>query len=140
MARIDTDSIDNDSNVTGWVGWVYFAGFMMCIIGAFQIILGMTALLNDEYYIAVGSSLLVADYTTWGWFHLLYGIIVLMAGMSLFSGRTWARVVGTILASFNLLMQFSFVSAYPIWSIIMIVIDILIIYALTVHGREVRVS
>ena len=130
----------NNNEVTGWVGWVYFAAFMMVLMGIFQVIMGMTALLNDQYYVAAQGHLLVLDYTQWGWIHLLFGIVVIVAGSSLFNGRMWARVLATILVSLNLIAQFAFVSVYPIWSIIMIIIDILIIFALTVHGAEARVE
>ena len=123
---------------SGWVGWVYFAAFMLVLTGFFQIIVGLTALLNDTYFVAVKSTLLVLDFTTWGWVHLGFGVITLLAGMSLFNGSTWARVVAILLAVLNLLTQFAFVSVYPVWSIIMMVVDVLVIYALTVHGGEVR--
>ncbi len=125
---------------SGWVGWVYFAAFMLVLTGFFQIIVGLTALLNDTYFVAVKSTLLVLDFTTWGWVHLGFGVITLLAGMSLFNGSTWARVVAILLAVLNLLTQFAFVSVYPVWSIIMMVVDVLVIYALTVHGDEARLD
>lgn len=126
--------------VTGWVGWVYFAGFMMLMAGIFQTVLGLTALLNDKFYLALQGRLLVFDFTTWGWIHLLLGIVIIVAGTSLFSGRMWARAVGVVLASLSLLAQFAYVSAYPVWSIILMVISVLVIYALTVHGGEAAVD
>jgi hypothetical protein len=125
---------------TGWVGWIYFAGFMMIMLGVFQSIAGLTALLNDTFYVAHQGKLLVLDYTQWGWIHLLMGILIIVAGTSLFNGRMWARVLGVVLASLNLLAQFSFVSVYPLWSIIMMVVDVLVIYALTVHGSEAAIE
>jgi hypothetical protein len=130
----------NSNEVTGWVGWVYFAGFMMVILGIFQSIAGLTALLNDQFYVKLQSHLLVFDYTRWGWIHLLFGILVIVAGTNLFSGRTWARAVAVLLVTANLIAQFAFVSAYPVWSIIMMIVDVLIIYALTVHGGEARID
>jgi len=124
--------------VTGWVGWIYFAGFMMLLIGFFQSILGLTALLNNQFYLSLHGRLLVWNYTAWGWIHLIFGVIILLAGMSLFTGSTWTRVVAVILTTFNLMAQFAFVSVYPVWSIIMMVIDVLILYALTVHGGELK--
>jgi hypothetical protein len=131
---------NNTPEVTGWVGWVYFAGFLMILQGVFQAILGLTALLNDKFYVAAQGHLLVLDYTQWGWIHLLFGVLVIVAGTSVFNGSTWARVVGALLAAGNLVLQFAFVSAYPLWSIILMIIDVLIIYALTVHGGEARVD
>ena len=124
--------------VTGWVGWIYFAGFMMLLIGFFQSILGLTALLNNQFYLSLHGRLLVWNYTAWGWIHLIFGVIILLAGMSLFTGSTWTRVVAVILTTLNLMAQFAFVSVYPVWSIIMMVIDVLILYALTVHGGELK--
>lgn len=123
--------------VTGWVGWVYFAAFMLVIIGFFQGILGLTALLNDHFYVAMNGTLLVFNYATWGWIHLIFGIVALVTGTALFNGSTWARVVAVILVGINFLMQFAFVSVYPVWSIILMVVDVLVLYALTVHGREI---
>ncbi len=130
----------NNQEVTGWVGWVYFAGFMLLLSGIFQTISGLTALLNDKFYVATQGHLLVFDVTTWGWIHLFLGIVIICAGTALFSGKTWARVVGVIMATLNFIAQFAFVSEYPIWSIIAMVLDLLVIYALTVHGREARVE
>jgi hypothetical protein len=131
---------NNKPVVTGWVGWVYFAAFMMVLIGFFQIILGLTALLNDTYFANLHGTLVVLDYTTWGWVHLTFGVIALLAGMSLFNGSAWARVVAILLATMNLLGQFVFLSVYPVWSIILMVVDVLVIYALTVHGGEAGVD
>jgi len=134
-------AINNYSpQVTGWVGWVYFAAFLLVIIGFFQTILGFTALLNDQFYVTLGGTLLLFDYTAWGWVHLLFGILALVTGTALFNGSRWARVVATILVTINFLMQFAFVSVYPIWSIIVMVIDVLILYALTVHGHEAALA
>lgn len=127
-----------NNKVTGWVGWVYFAAFMVLLAGIFQLVSGFAALLSPDYYGVVNGSLLVLDLTTWGWVHMLLGIALLCAGTALFSGKTWARVVAIILAMLNLLAQFAFLSEYPIWSIIIIAVDVMVIYALTVHGHEVK--
>lgn len=127
---------NNNGNVTGWVGWVYFAAFMVILAGIFQMISGFAALLSPDYYRLQSGTLLVLDLTTWGWIHLLLGIALLCVGTALFSGRTWARVVAVILVTLNLIAQFAFLSEYPIWSMIIIAVDVLVIYALTVHGRE----
>lgn len=127
---------NSQKQVTGWVGWVYFAGFMMVVMGIFQTIAGLTALLNDKFYVVTENSLAVFNFTTWGWIHLILGIVVLSAGSAIISGHVWGRVVGVVLATFSLLANFLFITAYPIWSIVVMVIDVLIIYALTVHGSE----
>ena len=124
------------TNVSSWVGWVYFAAYLLIAVGFFQSILGFSALLNDEWLVEVGGSLLVLDYTTWGWIHLILGIVAMVVGTGLFSGGGWARILAIILVMFNFFAQFAFLSVYPIWSITIIVVDLLILYALTVHGSE----
>lgn len=128
----------NSNEPTGWVGWVYFAGFMLVLSGILQSLAGLTALLNDEYFVVTKRAILSIDITAWGWIHLVIGIIVLCAGVALFKGSTWARVVGVMVAIASFIAQFAFVSSYPIWSITAMVISLLVIYALTVHGDEAK--
>ena len=125
-----------NNKVTGWVGWVYFAAFMVLIAGIFQLVSGFAALLSPDFYRMQNGSLVVFDLTTWGWVHMLLGIALLCVGTALFSGKAWARVVAVILAMLNLIAQFAFLSEYPLWSFIIIAVDVLVIYALTVHGSE----
>ncbi len=128
-------AVDN-KEVTGWVGWVYFAGLLMMIAGVFQGIAGLTALLKDDFYVVTERSLLAFNVTTWGWIHLLLGVVLLAAGSAVINGRTWGRIVAVILATLSAMLNFLFISAYPVWSIMVVVVDILIIYALVVHGDE----
>lgn len=123
---------------TGWVGWVFFAGFLMMLSGVFQMIAGFTALFKDDVYLVTERSLVAFDYSQWGWVHLLFGLFLFLTALSLMAGNMWGRVVGVILATFSAIANFAFISAYPIWSITVIVIDIFIIYALLVHGDEAR--
>lgn len=124
----------NDTN--GWVGWVYFAGILMVIMGIFQSIAGLTALLNGEFFVVTQDKLVTFDYTQWGWIHLILGGVVMAAGSAVMNGRLWGRIIGVILATLSALANFAFISAYPIWSVLIIAMDILIIYALVVHGSE----
>jgi len=124
--------------VTSWVGWVYFAGLLLILSGAFQMIAGLTALLNDKFYAVTHQSLLVFDITTWGWVHMLLGLLVIVTGTAVMSGQTWSRVVAVVLASLVVIEQFAFITAYPIWSIVMIGVAVLTIYALAVHGGELK--
>jgi hypothetical protein len=124
---------------TGWVGWVVFAGILMFLAGSFNAIAGIVALFNRNYYLVPSEGLLVkVDYKAWGWTLLIYGIIVMIAGLGVLVGQTWARVIGVILAGVNAVLNLGFLAAYPIWSTIVIVLDVVVIYALTVHGRETR--
>jgi len=124
---------------TGWVGWIVFAASMMIMLGSFHAIQGLVALFDDEYFLVGKNGLAVSvDFTAWGWAHLIYGIVVAGAGVALFAGRMWARIVGVLLALGSSLVNLAFLAAYPIWSTIMIALDILVIYALTAHGREMK--
>jgi hypothetical protein len=118
---------------------IIFGGIMMLMMGAFQIIEGLVALFNDEYYFVTRNGLIVSlDYTAWGWTHLIIGLIAVGAGIGVLLGQMWARVVGIIIAVVSALANIAFLSAYPVWSTIVIATDVLVIYALTVHGREVK--
>jgi hypothetical protein len=123
---------------TGWVGWIYFGGTMLVLAGTFNIIEGLVALFNDQYYVPTRQGLLVFDVTGWGWIHLVIGGLAIIVGVGLFTGATWARVAGVILAGVNAIAQLAFLSAYPLWAIIVITLDVLIIWALIVHGAEAK--
>ncbi len=124
---------------TGWVGWIVFSGLLMIMIGVFQAIMGFVALFKEDYYLVGREGLVVElDYTTWGWTHLILGTLVLLAGLGILAGQMWARVIGIILAMLSAIVNLAFLAAYPVWGIIVITMDVLIIYALCVHGREVK--
>ena len=124
---------------TGWTGWIAFAAVMMVLLGSFHAIQGLVALFKDEYYLVSDRGLIVhVDYTGWGWTHLILGIIIALAGISLFTGRMWARIVAVLVAMLSAIVNIGFLAAYPIWSTIMIAMDILIIWAVMVHGAEMK--
>lgn len=131
-------SANKSNEVTNWVGWVFFAGFMMIMQGFFNIIIGFTALFNSEWLVITSERVLVYDITTWGWFHLLLGIVVSAAGAAIMRGAMWARMVGVIAAVVSALGALTMVDVYPWWALILIAVDILIIYAITVHGNELE--
>jgi hypothetical protein len=126
------------SRSSGWVGWVYFGGAMMILLGTFNIIEGLVALFNDQYYVPTSQGLLVFDITGWGWVHLIIGGIAVVVGVGLFTGATWARITGVALCSLNAIAQLAFLSAYPVWAVIVIALDVLVIWALIVHGDEAK--
>ena len=131
---------DYDRNTaTKWVGWVLFAGILMLTDGFFNIIQGFVALVRDDFY-AVGKNGLVVsvDYTAWGWTLLLLGLLLVATGYGVMVGQTWARVTGVILAILNAIVNMLFMPAYPIWAIMVITIDVFVVYALIVHGREAK--
>jgi hypothetical protein len=124
---------------TAWTGWVVFASFMMIMVGSFQIVEGVVALFNNGFY-AVGRTGLVvhASYTAWGWWHLILGVLLIVGGIGILAGNMAARILGVALAGLSALSNLLFISANPFWSTIVITVDVLVIYALTVHGRELR--
>ncbi len=126
------------SGPSGWVGWGYFASLMMMMLGGFQAIAGLVAIFKDDFYVVTSHSLVAFNYTTWGWIDLVMGIVIFLAGVALLSGAMWARVIATVLAALSLFANMGFMDAYPLWSILMIVVDVLVIYALTVHGDELK--
>ena len=124
---------------TGWVGYVVFAGVMLIMLGGFQAIEGLVAIFRDDYYLVTQRGLLLTmDFTAWGWTHLILGAVAVIAGIGVLLGQTWARVIGVIIAVLSALSNIAFLPAYPIWATIIIALDVLAIYALTVHGREVQ--
>lgn len=123
---------------TGWVGWVYFAGALLLLNGGIQVVAGLTGIFNGNFYASVNGHLIAFNYGTWGWIHLLLGLVVIAAGIGVISGQTWARVVAIFAVIVAALSHFSFLSVYPLWSIVLLIIDALVIYALTMHGGEVK--
>lgn len=121
---------------TGWVGWAVFAAIMMMLAGIFQAIFGLAAILDDNFFVVTQSQLLLFDLTTWGWVHLIAGILLFFASASLMAGGMYGRIIGVILAFLSAVVNIANISAYPIWSVVIITIDVLIIYALIAHGHE----
>ena len=116
-------------------GWILFASFMMIVVGTMGALNGLIALINDEIYVVTADSIIAFDFTTWGWIHLILGIVVVLAGFALLSGAVWARIVAAILASMSIVSQVGTIEAYPFWSIAIIGIDIAEIYAVCTMGR-----
>lgn len=129
---------NNSADVSGWIGWVYFAGFMLTLVGVFHAIAGLVALFKDEVYVVAEESVWLLDYTSWGWIHLLFGIFLLFAGAAIMAGKMWGRVVGIIFSGLAMIANFAFIPVYPFWSIMMVVVSVLVLFALIVHGDEAQ--
>jgi hypothetical protein len=129
----------SDVEPTGWVGWITFAGIAMIVLGAFQIIEGLVAVFQRGYYLVTSSQLLVhVSYTEWGWVHFGIGVVIAVVGVGVMTGAMWARVAGITLAVVSAILNLAFIAAYPVWGIIIIALDVIVIYALAVHGREMK--
>lgn len=124
---------------TGWVGWIAFASMMMIMLGSFQVIIGLTALFQSGYFLVGEENLLVSvDFTAWGWTHVALGVVALAAAFGLLAGQLWARIVGIALAMLSALVNLAFIAAYPLWSIMVIALDVVVIYAIAAHGEEAK--
>ena len=119
------------------VGLTLFAGVLMITVGVFQAIQGVVALFNDTFYVVGQKWTFTFDVTTWGWIHLLAGALLVVAGFFLFQGAVWARVVGVGVAILSAVLNFMWLPYYPVWSMLIIALDVFVIWALTVHGRDV---
>jgi hypothetical protein len=108
-----------------------FAGVIMIMVGCFQAFVGLAAIFEDEFFVVAPNYLFEVDTTTWGWIHLLLGLLVAFAGYALFAAKTWARVVGVTLATLSAIANFLFIPYYPFWSILMIALAVWVIWALT---------
>jgi hypothetical protein len=127
-------------DTSGWAaGLILFAGLMMIMVGIWQALQGLIAIFENEFYVATRNYLFQFDATTWGWIHLLVGLLVAFAGWGLLSGRTWARVVAITLAVLSAIANFLWLPYYPFWSMLIIAVDIFVIWAIAAHGREVSV-
>jgi hypothetical protein len=123
---------------SGWVGWVYFAGLMMMLVGVFQLIAGLVAIFRQSVFFVTNESLIVFNYAQWGWIHLLIGLLLLFSSFGVFRGSVWGRSFGSFLAGLSAIANFLLIPVHPIWSLVVIGLDVMIIYALLVHGSEVR--
>jgi hypothetical protein len=124
---------------SGWVAWVEFAGLMLVLLGGFHVIQGLVAVFRDEVFVVTQQRLVLSfDYTAWGWIHIIAGAALVLVGVGLFSGRPVARILGVAAAFLSALLNVAFLPAYPVWSTMMIAIDVLVIWAITVHGGELR--
>ncbi|HSE70713.1 MAG TPA: hypothetical protein VLA97_08135 [Nocardioidaceae bacterium] len=126
---------------SAWTGWLTFGAMMLIMVGAFQVIAGLTALFDDGFYIVTSDQLLVSvDFTAWGWTHLALGALAIAAGFGIMAGQMWARVVGVGLALLSSIVNLAFLPAYPLWSMLVIALDVVVIYALIAHGAEMKTA
>jgi hypothetical protein len=123
---------------SGWaIGFTMFAAIMLMIAGSFQVIAGLTGIFENEVYAVTQDYFLEFDVSTWGWIHLGWGVIVLLAGLGLLAGSLWARILGVIAAALSAVANFAFIPVYPVWSIVMIAVCVAVIWALTAHGKDI---
>jgi hypothetical protein len=124
----------------GWAGMVVFAGSMLLVIGAFNFFEGLIALFKDEQVVVTPNRFVVVDLTSWGWSLLIFGVAMAAVGLGLLATQTWARVVGIIVVGINAVWQITSLGAYPIWSLLMLALDVFVLYALTARWSSARAA
>ncbi|HEY2562167.1 MAG TPA: hypothetical protein VGI44_00570 [Acidimicrobiales bacterium] len=108
-----------------------FAGILFTLVGIFNFIDGIVAISNAHY---LNSHLVFGDLKSWGWTMLILGIIIFLVGLGIIAGQAWAVFAGIVLAVFDAIGQLLFLPSYPVWSIIMIAVDVFVIYGLAMYG------
>lgn len=123
---------------TAWTGWIFFAAAMLLAVGGMQVIAGLVAIFNNDFYVATQAGLVAFNYTAWGWVHLILGVVALLTGVGILAGSAWARVVAVFATVLVMVDNVAFMNAYPLWSIASLIVGGCVIYALTMHGGELE--
>lgn len=135
MASTEYDVPPGERPVSGWaVGGFAFAASMLTLVGIFQIIDGLAAIINDQFIVKAQHYAFNVDTTAWGWIHLVLGILVLWTGISLFRGAEWAAVGAIAIAMLQAIVNFFYIPYYPVWALVIIGLDIWVIWALSRPG------
>jgi hypothetical protein len=135
MASTQYDPRQSGEQVSGWAtGGLVFAASILTLAGVFQMLAGLVALFNDEFFVVARNYTFDLDITGWGWIHLILGGAMLATGLGLFSRQTWAGVTAIVLAMLSALSNFFFIPYYPIWALVVIALDVWVIWALTRPG------
>jgi hypothetical protein len=138
-ARRSDERRRSPMGAAGGAGWLTYAGSVLVVLGVFQLIWGLTALVNTGYFIVGSTGLAVAfNYMAWAWIHIALAALLICTGLAVFGGQSWGRYVGIGLCAIALIANFLTLAAFPIWSIVMIAVDLIAIYALAVHGRDME--
>lgn len=126
------------STKSSMAGWIGFAGMLMIVIGGIDVFQGLIALLEDEYYVPTQAGFLVVDLTGWGWIMLVWGALLVLAGLGLLAGQGWARWFTIVVVTINFFAQLGFVgnSQYPLWALTGIALSVVVLYALTARWKE----
>lgn len=117
-------------------GVIAFAGALLIAVGVFQILEGIAAVAKDEVFVRGVSYTFKFDLTAWGWWHMIFGAIVILVGIGLLAGQAWANVAGIVVAFISAVSNFAFLPYYPLWSIVIIAFDGLVIWALCTQLRD----
>ncbi|WP_406690219.1 hypothetical protein REH65_30565 [Saccharopolyspora sp. ID03-671] len=116
--------------------WLAFGGWMLILVGAFNLIAGLAALFRPDYYVVGAGELLIFDFGVWGWVWLAVGLVQVLAGAGCLSGQAWARIAGIGLAGLAAIAHVAFLAAFPVWELMLIALSVLVIYALVVPDKD----
>jgi hypothetical protein len=127
-----------------WTGWISFAGIVIIIVGAMDVLQGLVAIFKDEYVVATAKGLAILDVTAWGWATLIWGALLILAALGLLGGAGWARWLAIIGVAVNAIQQIAFQAnypqAYPLWNLVIIALNIVVLYALTARWQGFKES
>jgi hypothetical protein len=125
----------NSKSMSGWIG---FAGILMLIIGGIDFCQGLIALFEDDYYVPTQAGFLVFDLTGWGWTMIIWGALLVLAGFGLLAGQGWARWFAIVVVAVNFITQLGFLgnTQTPLWSLTVVALNIIVLYALTARWSE----
>lgn len=128
---------DREYDGRGVVG-VTFAAFMLVLIGIFEALDGLAAIIKDQFVVPAPNYWITLDVSAWGWIHLILGVVLIFAAFALFRGTTWSRIVGILAAIVTAVANFAYIPYYPIWSIIVIALCVWVIWSLAAYGAALR--
>lgn len=131
-------AVSRARSTAGPSGWLAFGGWMLFLVGVFNVIGGLTALFRPDYYVVGAGELLVFDFTVWGWAWLALGVIQVLTGAGCLGGQQWARIAGIGLAGLAAIGHVTFLAAFPLWELASIALCVLVIYALVVPDKDAR--
>lgn len=123
---------------TEWTGAIVFGACVLMVVGSFNVVQGLFAIFKNQVYVSTGSEVLLIDLSAWGWIHLLFGVAQIVSGAALFTGATWARVVVIGLVMVNAMTHMLLLPAFPLWSLLVIALDMIVLWAVTFHGAEMK--
>lgn len=133
------DSLDEEMPASAWTGWISFAGGILIIVGAFNVVEGLVSLVNNDYYQVKPEGMAVnVPYSVLGWVQVALGLLAVGIGIGLLRGNAGARVAGVVLAGVSSIVHLTTIASFPFWSFMVIVFNIMVIYSIVVHGREMK--
>ena len=132
-----SDTTTRPPSSTSVYGGIVFASMLMILAGTMQFLQGLVALVNDNFYVKGEEYIFRFDLTTWGWIHLVAGLVLALAGAALLGGAVWARTLAVVIAGLSILANFVWMPHYPVWSLTVIAFDVFVIWAVLAHGRDV---